>query len=159
MITGAENIAKLFSIFHDGSILGARRNYQEAVFDIEISYLAQRVNPKFSKFSVRLMNAENFTFKTWENDPPGTSKMLVGFESIFQHDLEVLNGEATGDRVQVVCNAPGTSQGFCGGELQFHATAVEVTDESGGTWSLERIDGLSRDYWNEWSNRNRGDDV
>lgn len=159
MILGADNIARLFSIFHDGKMLNARCGGKDAVIEVEIRYLAQRIGPGRTRFIVRFFDAENFSFDTWENEPAGASKMLIGLDSIFQHELEILSSESVGDGIVVACNAPGANQNFCGGELRFQAKRAQVTDEMGVSWSLEQFAQLSHDYWSEWSQKNRGCDV
>ena len=53
-IEGSENVCSVFSIFHDGSIVSCISGGGDLQFEVQIQYLAERVNPNFRKFNVRL---------------------------------------------------------------------------------------------------------
>jgi hypothetical protein len=152
-IKNAENIRDIFSIFHDGDITSFRHKEGTITLEVEISYLAQRVNPTFSKFFVSLHGAKNIRFEPWlvdtESDP------IIDPSCIFEPHLEILEAELENEYIQVVCNQHSQEFDYFGGELYLQVTSAEVTDEAGKSYSIEELDALCKGYWDEWADKNK----
>ncbi|WP_341644080.1 hypothetical protein [Thauera sp. SDU_THAU2] len=154
-IDGLENVRDIFSIFHDGSISACALDGDDLTLEVEIQYLAERVNPGFRKFKVRLFGVSNVRFSTWPSDMKSDSAVLTDVPDIFDADLEILEGNLSGEEIEVVCNQHSSSLPYCGGELRFHCLRFEVTDEGGKGYSIEELSELSQGYWDEWSSRSQ----
>ena len=68
MITGVNDLAELFSIFHDGVVTEASALDHDLQLTVKISYLAQRIQPHLTTFTVRLHQLEDLGFSTWPKD-------------------------------------------------------------------------------------------
>lgn len=154
-IEGRENIRDIFSIFHDGVIGSCALNGDELTLDIAIRYLAERVKPGFRTFRVRLFGVSNVRFSTWPDDLQSAPVVLTDIQQIFEPDLDILEGNANGDEIEIVCNQPSPAFSYCGGELRFRCLCAEVTDESGKYYSIEELSALCEGYWDDWSRRNQ----
>jgi hypothetical protein len=154
-IEGAENVRDIFCIFHDGSISSWAMHGNELNLEVKIQYLAERVNPEFRKFAVRLFGVSNVRFSTWPGDLKSAPVMLTKLEQIFEGALEILQGDLKEGEIEVVCNQPSSELDYCGGELRFGCTGAEVTDEAGKAYSIEELDVLCRGYWNDWSKQGK----
>ncbi|QUY43518.1 hypothetical protein [Acaryochloris marina] len=151
-IEGSENISNVFSIFHDGDIVNGHQKNSSLLIEVEIQYLAERINPPFRKFMLRLDNVRNLHFSTWPSDWKSEPKVLRDAKTIFKSELGILEGNYEEDQIKVACDQHLPEFDYCGGELHFSATSVEVTDEAGKGYSIEELGALCKDYWDEWAN-------
>lgn len=154
-IEGSERIANLFSIFHDGYICQANIVNSNLVLEIEITYLARRINPSFKKFVLRLFNVRDLRFTTWPSNSEMQPSEIFDTPLIFRPKLEILDGGTIGGSIQVICSVSTQGCDYCGGELYFQADFAQVTDDAGHLYSFSELCSLSRDYWEEWSRRNQ----
>ncbi len=155
MITGAEDIATLFCIFHDGEVTLRGQDRDTLTLDVAISYLARRVAPGFSGFRVELSGARGLVFKTWPKDPLSPPALLTGVARIFEAELDVLEASARGSVIEILFNQPSPTRDHCGGELQLEVDSATVRDEAGREHSLEDLRALATSYWTEWREKNR----
>ena len=153
MIHGVEELAQLFSIFHDGVVTQPQASGDNLLLRVEISYLAERIQPGFTVFQVCLHRVEDLSFVTWPKDAAAAPQILHDIEDIFNPELDILSGDIAEDRVHVVCNQASPSTPHCGGTLTFRAASAAVTDEKGTPYSLADLAIISRAYWDEWSAR------
>lgn len=63
-IEGSENVRDVFPIFHDGSLTSYTNDGDDVRLEIEIQYLAERVDPNFRKFVVHLFDVRDVQFST-----------------------------------------------------------------------------------------------
>ncbi|MES2297505.1 MAG: hypothetical protein V4582_10705 [Pseudomonadota bacterium] len=154
MISGTENLCDIFSIFHDGEISHFAVDGANLDLEVEIMYLAERVNPNYRRFRVSLQNVKNLSFQTWPKDPHMVPVTLSSPKHIFKPELEILSGELDGNLIKVICNQALPSCEYCGGELYLQADHAVVRDEGDREYSIDDLRNLSKDYWDEWSKRN-----
>ena len=152
MIVGAEDIARAFSIFHDGS-LTLTSAAPDLGLKVEIQYLAERIDPQYSGFRVVLHNHHGLAFSPWYTESGQTKGDLVEFEQIFNLDLGVLQADANAGLIEVVCDAYPTDSSFSGGVLRFWAESASVSDESGRDYTVEELAKLASSYWSEWASK------
>lgn len=146
-IKGPENISDVFSIFHDGGIANCHHENGSLIIEIEIQYLAERINPDFQKFMLRLDDVKNLHFSTWSSDLKSEPQVLRDTTTIFKSELEILEGNFEEKQIKVVCIQHSPEFDYCGGELYFSSTSVEVTDEAGKGYSIEELYALCKSYW------------
>lgn len=154
-IEGPENVSDVFSIFHDGGIIECHYENGSLLMEVEIQYLAERINPAFRRFMFRLFDVKNLHFSTWPSDLKSEPKVFREVATIFKTELEILEASFEEDQIKVVCNQHSPEFDYCGGELYLSATSAEVTDEAGKSYTIEELDTLCRGYWNEWANKNK----
>jgi hypothetical protein len=154
-IEGTECIANLFSIFHDGSISHANMVNGNLKLEVEIRYLAERINPLFKKFILCLSDIRGVRFSTWPSNSEMQPSAIIDTALIFRTELKILEGDAIGGAIQVICSVSSKDCDYSGGELYFQADFAHVTDETGRPYSFSELCSLSSDYWEEWSSRNK----
>ncbi|HKB60911.1 MAG TPA: hypothetical protein VKC56_12795 [Gallionellaceae bacterium] len=152
-IKGSENIRDIFSIFHDGHIESFATEERGLLLAVRVQYLAQRINPLFRRFFVRLAVVEDIHFSTWPSDLKSVPAVLRDVNAIFKPELEILEGNVSEGEIKVVCNQPAPGFDYCGGELYFRAASAEVTDEAGKSYTIDELDSLCNAYWEEWASR------
>jgi hypothetical protein len=150
MIVGTENLRDMFSIFHDGVIIRYEPVASNLDLDVEILYLAQRVNPEYRGFRVVLQNAREFSFTTWPNDQTAPPAKMESLPDIFAPKLDILGCDIENGALKVICNQSSPQWNYCGGELCLKADSATVTDPGGEEYSIEQLGRLSDEYWNEW---------
>jgi hypothetical protein len=152
-IEGPENISGIFSLLHDGRIIKCNFEDDALRMEIEIAYLAKRINPGFHMLMVHLTGVKDVNFYTWPNSQGAEPELFTDLYLIFKPELEILNGNYKDGQIEVVCSLHSSGYGYCGGELYLTAKAAEVTDEAGESYSLEELDRICRDYWDDWANK------
>ncbi len=103
-IEGNSNIEAIFSIFHDGVISRHQVKGGELVLEVEIQYLAERINPTYRSFQVVLENVENIRFTTWSSGLKSESELITEPSIIFKPDLDILEGNIKEEQIQVITN-------------------------------------------------------
>jgi hypothetical protein len=154
-IEGSEFIRDIFSIFHDGEIVCASLDNGNLVMDVEIQYLAERINPSYKKFIVRLENIRDMRFKTWPRDLKSEPALITDVSAIFKPELDILEGNVKDGLFKVVCIQTSPDFDYIGGELYFQAESAQVTDEGGRHYSIDELYSLCKGYWDELSNKSR----
>ena len=149
-----EDIRDIFSIFHDGGIAAASVKDNALVLDVEVQYLAERVNPEYKGFKVFLYGFRDVEFSTWPSDLESTPVKINDIQSIFKPELEVLEANLKGNNIEIVCNQHSSAYDYCGGELSFNVDSAAVQDESGKLYTIEELDILCKGYWDEWASKN-----
>jgi hypothetical protein len=134
-IEESANVSDVYSIFHDGCIIRCHEENGSLLSEIEIQYLAERINPTFRKLAVHLEDVKDVCFSTWPNDLKSESEALKDIASIFKAELEILEGNYREDQIQVVCNQHSPKFDYCGGELFISAPSAEIADEGGISYS------------------------
>jgi len=154
-IEGLGSVRDIFSIFHDGTISSCAVDGHDLTLEVEIQYLAERVNPEFRKFKVRLLGVSNVRFTTWPSDLKSDPAVLTDIPGIFDAHLEILEGNLTEEEIEVVCNQRSSDLLYCGGKLRFHCLRAQVTDEGGSGYSIEELSEICNGYWDDWSRRSQ----
>jgi hypothetical protein len=150
MIDGAENIQTLFAVFHDGSITAGDLVAGTLRLDIEIRYLAERINPGYTSFQVALHEVSELSFRPWDANPTP----LHNPAQIFVSELEILDCASDGELLTITCNQADSEYDYGGGLLMLQASAASVLDEGGRGLSLAKLIDLATAYWEEWEATN-----
>ena len=154
-IEGQENIKNIFSIFHDGSIVSCRLENDSLLMEVEIQYLAERINPQFRRFMICLNEVQNLSFSMWSSNLKSPVIVTSDPEKIFKAELEILKGDIENGNIKVVCDQHSSEFDYCGGEIYFSASSAEVTDEAGKSYSIEALGILCKEYWDDWAYKNK----
>lgn len=135
----------LFSIFHDGSIYGLMDASDQLVFQVDIMYLAERINPNFRCFYIHIIRPLEFYFE--ESD---SLKKIFDIEEINKLELEILKTEINIGVIKVFCSA---NNGNIFGFLNIKAAEIEIYDQIHMSIELERLRSLAQEYWDEFGER------
>ena len=154
-IEGIESVREIFSIFHDGSLVSYVADGDTLRLEIEIHYLAERVNPYFRTFNVCLFGVDDVQFSPWPSDLKAKLETISELPKIFEADLEILECTLQEGVIEVVCNQHSPAFAYCGGELRVRCTCATVIDEAGKAYSIEELGALCNGYWNDWSKRDQ----
>ena len=153
-ISSIENISDIFKIFHDGGIVHHERQGTDMVLQIDIRYLAERINKEYTTFCVRLFNVQDLILEPWYDDHEKTEPHIREHQEIFSPELEILSSEVIENINSISCNQSQPGHGYCGGFLKLEITEATVQDQAGEYLSLEQLRNLSSSYWKEWSQKN-----
>ena len=154
-IEGSEDIRDIFSFFHDGSITHAKRVGSDLILEVEIQYLAKRINSSFEKFYIRLVNVRDIRFTTWPRDSQSPPLEIADTSLIFKPELEILEVHNEEGAIQVICLQSSPGFNYVGGELYLQADFAQVTDEAGSHYSMDELRSLCKGYWHDFSNKNQ----
>jgi hypothetical protein len=154
-IMGPENISAVFSIFHDGEIAQCVLKSNSLWMEVEIEYLAKRINKNYKAFVVRLHEVDQVRFSPWSNAANKSIEILADPKIIFEQDLEILGSSFRDGEIRIVCNQYSQNYDYIGGELYLRAESAEVNDEAGKSYSLEELDELCKGYWDDWANKRK----
>lgn len=150
-ITDPQDLADMFSIFHDGTIEAWTLSDGVLSLVVDIPYLANRVHSSYEQFTIQLVNVDSLTFKTW---PTAEVKpeFLADAARIFLFPLWILEGQVDNSQIVVYCSLPKIEDpGYSGGELRFYADGANVTTQGGELISLDQLKTHAENYWEEWS--------
>lgn len=151
MITGIDNIRQLFSVFHDGGIEAPQCQDGTLTFNVETSYLAERIDPAFTAFSVTLRNVENLICTVWLKDQTTRTADPL---TVLSEEPEILNGSLKDGAIEVMFEgARWLPTDYTGGVLSFSCASASVLAEGGRECTLDELWDLSEGYWTEWSAR------
>ena len=152
MISGIENLRAMFGVFHDGDLRFHGEQDGALDFEIGILYLAERVNPAYKSFSLRLSKPRRFVFKPWWPEGHALHGTSIEGDSLFSHELEILYARLEGNGMSISCNA-NTDADFRGGDLYLEAESAVVLDEGSKEYSLDELISLCQGYWRDWKSK------
>lgn len=148
-----ENISTLFSYFHDGSLNFLSQKNNALLLNVEIPYLAHRIDSSFKHFRITLENLKEIYFVPWKDATPDNIddvESISNIEQIFAADLEVLKSHFTDSHIIVALHQFSPDIDYVGGELYIKTSSIVVQDETAKDYTLEEIKALSDGYWEEW---------
>ena len=150
MITNADSISDVISIFHDGTIRQAHLDGDKLKLQVNIAYLAKRVNPEYKSFHIELDGFCDAEFSTWPRTLGAEKEVITEFSRIFASSLDILSASVKEGGFEVICNIPSIDCDYCGGELFFRAKSATILDEANKEYSVEELRKISKDYWDAW---------
>ena len=147
------DICDLFCMLHDGTIVSHRHTGDSLALDVEIPYLAERIQPTFTLLHLKLENVRNLSFRSWPRNSESELPLIVDIREIFKPELSILECSMSDGIFEVVCSQSAETFNYCGGKLFFEADSVDVRDEEGRPVTIESLKSICRAYWAEFSNK------
>jgi len=144
-----ENIRDIFSIFHDGTIETWNGNHELLKLKIDCEYLAQKIDNDFKVFYVEFEHFEKLEFIPWMNPINKPQILFTSIVDIFQASLEILSAEIENEAVKITCNQVNSDFDYYGGTLFMNCKSVKVFDEKNNELTIEILDKVCNEYWNE----------
>jgi len=135
--------ADIFDKFHDGSFTKFLRCNEDVDFTIDIQYLAETVNSKFTSFSGKLKKCSKLEFIVWGKE----LKAIDDLKTLGSLDLEIISAKLIDNKIAIGCY---TSGGNCGGDLVFIADDIIISDERGQEINFDKLNDISQRYWNSY---------
>lgn len=135
--------ADIFNKFHDGRFTKFLRCKADVDFLIDIQYLAETVNSEFTSFSGKLKNCSKLEFIVWGKEHEGIDDLKI----LGILDLEIISAKAIDNKIAIGCYLSG---GNCGGDLVFIADDIVMFDESGQEINFDKLNDISKRYWNSY---------
>jgi|APTNR8051073442_1049403.scaffolds.fasta_scaffold03514_4 hypothetical protein len=154
-MTGSDEIAEVFGLFHDGWISNGTFMGGNAEIVVEIEYLAERVRPTYRRFTIHLEDVDAIRFSPWIEVGSPSVPCISNFSEIVGLQLGLLSAEAADSIVRVACTQDQRDRGFSGGVLEIAAAKCRIFDEGGEEWTLTGLGGLAEGYWEEWAAPNK----
>lgn len=147
-----QDTATLFSILHDGEIFAHSVINDTLLLTVTIPYLAERIHPAFTVFTVVLHQVRSIALYTWPRRQDAESKVVTQAEYIFQAPLDILEARFEDEKLVVACAQTEPNYDYVGGTLVLAVDAVTVVDEANTSYSIEMLTTLAQAYWNDWRN-------
>jgi hypothetical protein len=151
MLRELHDMAEVFETLHDGSVARSELRAGTLQLEVQIEYLARRIAPNYRSLRLKLHAVRDIAFHPWSKSDQLLLPAMTDVTAIFQPPLEILSCEVEDGKLQISCNQPSPQYPYVGGELRFHADAMEVSDEAGRPLPLEELRSLCESYWSEWS--------
>ena len=146
-------MADVFSIFHDGVISGYTGDENLLRIEIYCEYLAKRVNPSYRYFYVEFEGIEKLEFLPWMNPIELPQISMKEAKDIFQAPLEILAAEIENDYVKIYCNQHNSGLGYSGGTILLNCTSAKVFDQGNNAITIEKLTNICNGYWDDFSKR------
>lgn len=147
-MTNQEKIANYFSLFHDGTIKGYSIDKHDLILVIECKFLAEIINPNFTKFYIKLVLIESIEFETCPRDLKSSARTLYEINEIFREPWEILYSRPIVDNsVSVECANLKPSSEYLEGKLKIKCKDILIEDESKKELSERKLEWLHEQYW------------
>ncbi|MGN6713200.1 hypothetical protein [Anaerocolumna jejuensis] len=135
--------ADIFDKFHDGSFTKFIRCNEDVEFIIDIQFLAETVNTKFTSFSGKLKNCSKLEFIAWGKE----LEAIDDLKTLGTLDLEIISAKVIDNKIAIGCY---TSDSNCGGDLVLKADDIIIFDESGHEITCDELNIVSQRYWKSY---------
>jgi len=151
-----QDVADVFSGFHDGVITGFEGDYEKLILIMECQYIAEKVNPNYERFYIELLSVEKLEFDTWRSTEKHPEKILSDLRQIFQTELEIMTGKVDDDHVFILCRVDDIDYGYTGGIIRMNCNGIKIHDQGGDELSLGSFHEIVSGYWESARNRRNG---
>jgi hypothetical protein len=135
--------ADMFNIFHDGCLIKFTRSQNDVEFTVDIQYLAEMINSKYSLIKGVLRNCTKLEFKEWGTE----DSIIYDLHTLEMMNFEIISAEVINDVVSIKCYF---GSGNNGGELILITDDIVLFDESGKKLTYEMISEASNRYWRDF---------
>jgi len=152
-VTNTKNIRDIFSILHDGSIIGWTGDKNLLTLKIDCQYLAKIIAPTFEHFFIELTDINKLVLEPWMNQIDLDQECFVELKDIFQAELEILSAEVENDFVKVSCNQSDISFDYCGGTLYIDCKSIKIFDQNKAELTIDKLDEVCKEYWEEFAKK------
>ncbi len=130
--TAAEEWACVWNTVHDGSIISATMEQGTLTVDVEVLYLAERIDPQHTSIRLVFPGCTRFAYRPWEGGWHDDLDEIVSLEP------EILSVSSFVPPVRVVCVE---------GELEMAAEGVRVLTQSDEELGVDGLEAVARAYW------------
>lgn len=137
----------LFSIFHDGSICELKDASDRLVFQVDIMYIAERINPDFHCFYIHVKKPLEFYFEEYDS-----LNKIFDLGEINKLELEILKTDINEGAIKVFCSA---ENGNIFGFLHIKADELEIYDQTNKNIELESFRLIAQKYWDDLEKRRK----
>lgn len=148
-MTAIENIRDIFSILHDGIIIGYAGDRNLMTLKVDCEYLAKRINKSFDNFYIDLIQVDNLHFITWPNPFNLPARTLTELNDIFKANLIILYADIKEEAVVVSCNQNNENFDYCGGYLTISCKEIKIYDQNKNELTITTLDNICKSYWDE----------
>lgn len=132
--------AEIFNIFHDGCLIKFIRSQNDVEFIVDIQYLAELINSKYTLLKGVLKNCTKLELKQWGTE----DSIICDLHTLELLNLEIISAEVIYNSISIKCYFNG---GNNGGELTLITDDIVLFDESGVELTFEMIYEASKCYW------------
>lgn len=146
-----ENIAEVFSIFHDGSPEDWKYHNGNVTLKVYCTYLAERIDTSYHHFKVEIHNVHQFKYKPWGETKE--IRLMENLSYIEKYTFEISSAEVKNNVVFITCLEDNMSPKNPGGEFIIDGNEIEIFDEGGTQLPLEQLIKISKGYWEDFKTR------
>ena len=153
MIIDKEEIANVFSIFHDGDIMLFLEEGNNQTWKINCQYLAELIDPTFEYFLIEINNCSLLDFHPWINVEDSPKVDLKKSSEIFSVDLEILSANLNNQKIEITCNREDKNIDSSGGILILDCKSITVSNQRKEEINLSKLKEISSNYWNNFGSK------
>ncbi len=147
MENALQDIADVFSIFHDGEIAAWKGNEQLLTLTMDYPYLAEMINPDFEIFYIELYDIEKLDLLTWSNPSDSPQLILKDYKKVFQLPLEIGYADIENDSITVSCYQRDSKYDYYGGNLHLACKQIKIYDHEKNELTVDELNEFCKKYW------------
>ena len=150
-MTNTEKVRDIFSILHDGTIIGWAGDKSLLMLTVGCQYLAERIEPTFEDFFIELVGINKLALVPWMNPIELEQEYFAELREVFQAELDILSAEIEDDSVKVSCNQSNTNFDYCGWTLYISCNGIKIYDQIRTELTIDRLNQISKEYWDDFA--------
>ncbi|AHM59127.1 hypothetical protein D770_08910 [Flammeovirgaceae bacterium 311] len=149
------DIAEVFSLFHDGSIVGWTGDNDILTLKIDCLYLAERLNADYEYFNLILYKIYRLEFDPWTDPSENNKHFKNSLGEIFEAELEILYADVKDSSVEISFNQADPKYNYCGGNLYLACEAIKIFDQEMNEIKIDELKSICNNYWEDWKIKNK----
>ena len=144
-IVDNNEIADVFSMFHDGGLAGLQKNEESIIIQVDCRYLAEMFQDGFKNFYVELIGLDNCKFVDWDEE------VRDDLTYIFATDKEIARSEIIDSAVVIYVNK--NYDDSLGGEIRFNVDSIKIYNENMKPLSFTQLVIANDKYWGKFNSK------
>ncbi len=153
-----QEMADVFSIFHDGAIESHVGDKSCLKLKIDCTYLAELINPSYTCFYVELNNIKEIKLDTYskentDNNPEELPNILCDIDDIFEEEIDIYDANVEGNYVQVNCWIYSDKAKYVANSLKFDCDNLSIFDENNKPITFAELCQIGEKYWSSFGNK------
>ena len=149
-MSAIDDLAKVFTIFHDGAICSYELSKSDLTLRISCQYLAEIINPDFENFYLSLHNVnliELVTYTELKDNPATAPNLLSDVGTIFEEEIDIFNAKPFENYVEINCWQVNERLNHLGNKLRLNCAAYTLSTENRGVIPLTYLNEICTKYW------------
>ncbi|MDV6169021.1 hypothetical protein R1T16_11330 [Flavobacterium sp. DG1-102-2] len=147
-----EELASLFTIFHDGCIENYKKEGVKLILIISCKYLAELIDPEFEYFYLELTEITLIELETFKNIPNSEKTPIILTEptEIFREEIDIYRAAINNGNIEVNCWQVNEGLNYIANCLRLNCKTYTICDHNTNVIDLELLENLSAKYWSRF---------
>lgn len=153
-----QELADIFTIFHDGVIEDFQIDENNLYLTIGCVYLAELVNPSFESFILKLINIDklelnSYSYITDHSNTEDYPIIISDIETIFEVEIDIFNAKSDNEFVKVNIWIVNDKSRFVANQLNIKCENYSLYNEENKPFSINRLYKISENYWTKFEEK------